>query len=295
MKKVLRANLEGYLFIMPWLIGLVCLTIGPMLLSLYMSLTEWDLFSPPRFVGLGNYQKLIFGDPLFWKSLGNTVYYVGGRVPVVIILALVVAVLLNQRIPLRNFLRTVYYLPTVTPEVAMFVLWVWMFDPGNGIINDLLALVGIKPGPEWLGSSDWAMPALIIVATWSIGSVMVIFLAGLQGVPQHLYEAAELDGAGAWHKVRHVTLPLITPVIFFNLIMGIIGAFQMFTKAFVMTNGGPANATLMYVLYLYDQAFLWFRMGYGSALAWILFAILFILTFIMFRRSQWVYYEGRGR
>ncbi|SRR5579883_2628160 len=295
MKKVLRANLEGYLFIMPWLIGLVCLTIGPMLLSLYMSLTEWDLFSPPRFVGLGNYQKLIFGDPLFWKSLGNTVYYVGGRVPVVIILALVVAVLLNQRIPLRNFLRTAYYLPTVTPEVAMFVLWVWMFDPGNGIINDLLALVGIKPGPEWLGSSDWAMPALIIVATWSIGSVMVIFLAGLQGVPQHLYEAAELDGAGAWHKVRHVTLPLITPVIFFNLIMGIIGAFQMFTKAFVMTNGGPANATLMYVLYLYDQAFLWFRMGYGSALAWILFAILFILTFIMFRRSQWVYYEGRGR
>jgi len=260
-----------------------------------MSMTEWDLFTPPRFVGLGNYQKILFADPLFWKSLGNTVYYVGGRVPIVIVLALAIAVLLNARIPLRDFLRTVYYLPTVTPEVAMFLLWVWMFDPSAGVINNLLALVGIKPGPEWLGSSDWAMPALIIVATWSIGSVMVIFLAGLQGVPQHLYEAAELDGAGGWGKIRHVTLPLISPVIFFNLIMGIIGAFQMFTKAFVMTNGGPANATLMYVLYLYDQAFLWFRMGYGSALAWILFAVLFVLTFIMFRRSQWVYYEGRGR
>lgn len=289
------SNYEGYLFILPWLLGLVFLRLGPMVLSLWMSLNEWDLFSPPRFVGLGNYERLLTQDPLFWQSLSNTVIYVGGRVPLVLILALGVAILLNQRIPIRNALRTVYYLPTVTPEVAMFLLWVWMFEPNVGVINSLLATFGVSPGPLWLGSTEWAKPALIIVSTWGLGSIMVIFLAGLQGVPQHLYEAADLDGANMWHKVRHVTLPLITPVIFFNLIMGIIGSFQMFTKAFVMTHGGPANATLMYVLYLYNQAFNWFRMGYGSALAWVLFILLFAFTVIMFRRSQWVYYEGRGR
>lgn len=287
--------LEGYLFILPWLLGLVLLRLGPMIISLYMSLMEWDLFRPPQFVGLANYERLLTADPLFWRSLGNTAYYVGGRVPLVLLLALLVAILLNQRVPIRNVLRTVYYLPTVTPEVAMFLLWVWMFEPNVGIINSLLAMLGVKPGPLWLGSTEWAKPALIIVSAWGLGSIMVIFLAGLQGVPQHLYEAAELDGANVWHKIRHVTIPLITPVIFFNLIMGIIGSFQMFTKAFVMTGGGPANSTLMYVLYLYHQAFLWFRMGYGSAMAWVLFAVLFVFTFIMFRRSQWVYYEGRGR
>lgn len=286
-----RESLEGYLFILPWLIGLVLLYIGPMLLSLYMSLTEWDLFSPPRFIGLGNFQKMA-GDQYFWKSLVNTAIYVGGRVPLVLILALFIALLLNQNIPMRNYLRTAYYLPVVTPQVAMFLLWTWMFQPDAGIINEALALVGID-GPNWLGSTAWAKPALILVSAWGIGSIMVIFLAGLQGVPQHLYEAADLDGANVWQKLRHVTLPLLTPVIFFNLIMGIIQSFQVFAKAFVMTAGGPANATLMYVLYLYNQAFLWFRMGYGAALAWVLFAILFGFTYIMFRRSQWVYYEAR--
>jgi multiple sugar transport system permease protein len=286
-----RQYLEGYLFILPWLLGLVLLYLGPMLMSLYMSLTEWDLFSPPRFVGLDNYQKML-NDQYFWKSLSNTALYVGGRVPLVLALALFVALLLNQKIPFRNYLRTAYYLPVVTPQVAMFLLWAWMFQPDVGIINEALGFFGIK-GPNWLGSTAWAKPALILVSSWGIGSIMVIFLAGLQGVPQHLYEAAELDGAGALHKLRHVTLPLITPVIFFNLIMGIIQSFQVFAKAIVMTNGGPANATLMYVLYLYNNAFLWFRMGYGATLAWALFAILFVFTYVMFRRSQWVYYEAR--
>ncbi|HXF64234.1 MAG TPA: sugar ABC transporter permease [Caldilineaceae bacterium] len=284
--------LRGYLFISPWLLGLVLLYLGPMILSLYMSMTNWDLFTTPRFIGLENYSRMM-QDGLFWKSLLNTVIYVGGRVPLVLLLALVVAILLNQNIPGRNFLRTAYYLPVVTPQVAMFLLWVWMFEPNVGIINHVLAWFGVSPGPQWLGHPFWAKPALIIVSAWGIGSIMVIFLAGLQGVPQQLYEAAELDGASAWHKVRHVTLPMITPVIFFNLIMGIIGSFQVFTKAIIMTSGGPANATLMYVLYLYNQAFLWFRMGYGAALAWVLFGILFAFTYIMFKRSAWVYYEGR--
>ncbi len=288
-----RSYLQGYLFIGPWLLGLVLLYLGPMLLSFYMSLTNWDLFTTAKFVGLANYQQMFFSDGLFWKSLANTAIYVGGRVPIVLLVALTVAILLNQEIPGRNFLRTAYYLPVVTPQVAMFLLWVWMFEPNVGLINYVLSLVGISPGPQWLGHPTWAKPALIIVSVWSIGSIMVIFLAGLQGVSKQLYEAAELDGANNWHKIIHVTLPMITPVIFFNMIMGIIQSFQMFDKAFVMTSGGPANATLMYVLYLYNQAFLWFRMGYGAALAWVLFAILFIFTSIMFRRSAWVYYEGR--
>lgn len=287
-----RTYLQGYLFISPWLIGLLLLYLGPMLLSFYMSMTDWDLFTSPKFIGLDNYRKM-FQDALFWKSLVNTLVYVGGRVPLVLVVALFVAILLNQKIPGRNFLRTAYYLPVVTPQVAMFLLWVWMFEPNVGIINYVLGWFGVSPGPQWLGHPFWAKPALIIVSTWGIGSIMVIFLAGLQGVPQQLYEAAELDGASSWHKTLYVTLPLITPVIFFNCIMGIIGSFQMFAKAFIMTGGGPANATLMYVLYLYNQAFLWFRMGYGAALAWVLFAILFVFTYIMFKRSAWVYYEGR--
>lgn len=285
--------LEGYLFIAPWLLGLILLRIGPMFVSLYMSLNEWDLFRPPIWLGLGNYQKMA-SDPLFWTSLKNTVIYVGGRVPLVLVLSLTVAILLNQAIPLKNILRTVYYLPVVTPEVAMYLLWIWMFQPDVGIINRMLSFIGIK-GPNWLGSMEFAKPALIIVSSWGIGSIMVVFLAGLQGVPAHLYEAAELDGANMWNRIWNVTIPLITPVIFFNMIMGIIGSFQMFSKAYVMTGGGPGYATLMYVLYLYQQAFVWFRMGYGSALAWVLFAILFIFTLTMFKRSQWVYYEGARR
>jgi multiple sugar transport system permease protein len=285
---------EGYLFILPWLIGLVLFRAGPMVVSLALSFTRWDLMRPPRFVGLENYENILFDDPLFWKSLQNTAIYVAGRVPLVLALALLVALLLNQAIPWQSFFRTAYYLPVVTPEVATALLWAWMFEPNFGVINSLLKVFGVA-GPPWLASTEWALPAVIIVSTWSIGSIMVIYLAGLQGVPQHLYEAAELDGANALQKVRHVTVPYLTPVIFFNLVVGVVGSFQIFTKIRVMTNGGPANATMVYVLYLYNQAFQWLKMGYGAALAWILFLLLFALTVIMFRRQRWVYYEGARR
>lgn len=287
-------TIQGYLFISPWLLGLILLQIGPMLLSLYMSLNIWDLFRPPTFVGLGNYKSL-FQDELFWTSLANSAIYVTGRVPLVLLLSLFVAVLLNQRIPFRNFLRTAYYLPSVTPQIAMLMLWIMMFEPDWGLINWSLGLIGIDPGPRWLASLKWAKPALILVSAWGIGGTMVIFLAGLQGVPKQLYEAAELDGANTLKKMWHVTLPMISPVIFFNLVMSVISSFQMFTKAFVMTAGGPGYATLMYVLYLYNQAFMWFKMGYGSAMAWVLFALLFGFTVIMFKRSAWVYYESKAQ
>lgn len=291
MRRKTKLAVTGYLFILPWLIGLMLLKIGPMLISLYMSLNVWDLFRPPTFIGLGNYRGLL-EDPLFWTSLSNTVIYVAGRVPLILMLSLMIALLLNQPIPLRNFLRTAYYLPSVTPTVAMCMLWIWLFEPRVGLVNYTLGFVGIRPGPRWLGSLQWAKPALILMSAWGLGGTMVIFLAGLQGIPEHLYEAASLDGANALHRAWYITLPMISSVIFFTLVMGIIRSFQVFTQAFVMTLGGPANATLMYVLYLYNQAFNWFRMGYGSAMAWVLLAILFVFTYVMFKRSAWVYYES---
>jgi len=285
-----RDNRDGLLFISPWLLGLLLLRIGPMLLSLYISFHEWDYFREPTFIGMGNYVRL-FQDPLFWTSLKNTATYTAGRTVLVLSAALIVAVLLNQKIPLRNFLRTAYYLPSVTPSIAMMMLWIMLLDPTWGLVNTLLGYVGIT-GPGWFASKQWAMPGLILTTLFQIGPTMVIFLAGLQGVPESLYEAADLDGANAFQKTRHVTLPLITPVIFFNLIMSIINAFQVFTSAFVITDGGPAYATFVYVLYLYNQAFLYFRMGVGSAMAWILLLLLLGFTYIMFRRSSWVYYEA---
>lgn len=289
-----KTALAGFFFISPWLIGLIVMQLGPMFYSMYLSLNNFDLFRPPTWVGLGNYQKLLTNDKLFWTALGNTAYYVVGRVPFALMLSLFVAVLLNQKIPLRSFLRTAYYLPSVTPQIAMIMLWIWLFDPQWGLINWFLGLFGI-PGLPWLASVEWAKPSLILMSGWSIGATMIIFLAGLQGVPEHLYEAAELDGATTLRKIWHVTLPMISPVIFFNVVMGVISSFQMFEKAFVMTGGGPGYATFVYALYIYNQAFMWFRMGYGAALAWVLFAILFVFTYIMFRRQAWVYYEAGGR
>jgi multiple sugar transport system permease protein len=294
-RKVLRENVEGYLFISPFLVGLLLLKLGPMLASAYFSLTSWDSLRPPQFIGLENYRKLFFEDPLFLKSLGVTTYYVAGRLPLVMIVALSIAILLNQAIPGRRGLRTIYYLPVVTPVVATALLWMWIFQPRFGAINSVLAWFGVT-GPGWISSPEWAVPSLILVSVWSsAGSMMVIYLAGLQGVPQTLYEAATIDGANWLHRIRHVTLPMITPVILFNLVLGLITSFQVFTNAYVMTQGGPANATMFYMLYLYNNAFQWLKMGYASAMAWVLFIILAVLTAIVFRRSGWVYYEGSAR
>jgi len=292
-RRALRRDLEGYLFALPWILGLIAFRLGPMVASILLSFSSWNVLQPPEWVGLRNYTDLI-KDPLFWTSLWNTLYYVGGRVPLVMVTALIAASLLRRTFFATKIYRTIYYLPTITPAVSAALLWTWMFDPLYGIINALLGMVGIK-GPGWLADTSWAMPTLILVNLWAIGSTMVIYLAGLQGVPVQLYEAAEIDGADRWAKIWHVTIPMVTPVIFFNLVMGVIFAFQVFVNAYVMTNGGPANATLVYVLYLYQQGFQFLHMGYASALAWVLFLIIFAFTVVIFRSSGWVYYEGASR
>ncbi len=291
-----REAFEGYLAISPWLLGLAIFTVGPIIASLYFSFTEYEVVKTPVWIGLANYQRLA-GDRLFWQSLKVTGTYVGASVPLGIVLSFAVALLMNQKVRLIGFFRTAYYMPNLVPAVGSAILWIWIFNPEFGLLNTALATIGIK-GPLWLGHSKWALPALIIMSLWGVGGGMLIYLAGLQGIPTDLYEAAEVDGATAWRRFVHVTVPQMTPVLFFNLIMGIIGSFQVFTAGYIMTGGGPRYATYFYVLYLYNNAFQYFRMGYASALAWILAVIILFFTLLVFRSSTaWVYYEGqlRGR
>lgn len=289
-----RVQWEGYLFIAPWLIGFVLFTLGPILISLYLSMTKWDLLRPqPQWVGLNNYRDL-FHDPDFFISLQRTLYYTGVSVPLGMAGSLGVAMLLNRKAPGISIFRTIYYLPAVTSSVAMFLLWRWLLNPEFGLVN--YALHGLLRTPQgwpgWLSDPTWAMPALILMNLWYLGGGMIIYLAGLQGIPEHLYEAAELDGAGAWRKFTAVTVPMLTPTIFFNLVMSVIGSFQVFTQAYVMTQGGPAKATLFYVLLLYQQAFDFLRFGYASAMAWILFVVIAALTAVNFKLApKWVHYE----
>ncbi|NPV07089.1 MAG: sugar ABC transporter permease [Anaerolineae bacterium] len=291
-----REAIEGYVSISPWLFGLVIFTLGPIVASLYFSFTEYEVVKTPVFIGLDNYQRLV-GDRLFWQSLKVTGTYVGVSVPVGILLSFAVALLMNQKVRLIGFFRTAYYMPNLVPAVGSAILWIWIFNPEFGLLNTFLASIGIQ-GPLWLAHSKWALPALIIMSLWGVGGGMLIYLAGLQGIPTDLYEAAEVDGAGQWRRFLHVTVPQMTPVLFFNLVMGIIGSFQVFTAGYIMTGGGPRYATYFYVLYLYNNAFQYFRMGYASALAWILAIIILFFTLLVFRSSSaWVYYEGqlRGR
>jgi len=289
----LRTDAWGYLFILPWVIGFLLFTIGPMLISLALSFTTYDL-SEVRYAGLHNYHYLLGRDPLFWKSLANTAIYVAFSVPLGLTGSLLLAMLLDTNARGISIFRTVYYLPSLTPAVASSLLWMWLLHPDIGIINFALRHLGVTHPPGWLQSESWALPSMVLMSLWGIGGArMIIFLAGLQGISEHYYEAAKIDGANAWRRFLHITLPLITPVIFFNLVLGVIGAFQVFTNAYIMTEGGPNNATLFYALYLYRNAFVYFKMGRASAMAWILFAILFVFTFIQFRRSRrWVHYEG---
>jgi multiple sugar transport system permease protein len=293
-----RESLWAYAFIGPWIIGFVILTIGPMLASLFFSFTEYDIVSAPRWIGLTNYKNLIH-DQLFWHSLSVTFKYAVIALPLGLIISYLIAVLLNQKISGINVWRTVYFLPSVIAGVAVALLWGRIFDPKFGILNPFLAQFGIK-GPGWLSDPQWAIPALVIMSLWSVGGNVIIYLAGLQGVPTDLYDAAKVDGATAWQRFRHVTLPMTTPVIFYNLILGLIGTFQYFTEVYVLTNGtgDPARATLFYNLYLYQNAFRYFHMGYASTMAWVLFIIVLGITLLIFRSSDaWVYYEGqlRGR
>ncbi|MBE0696908.1 MAG: sugar ABC transporter permease, partial [Anaerolineaceae bacterium] len=247
---------------------------------------------PPEFVGLENFHEL-FRDPLFFKSMGNTLYIVALAVPLQIIAAFAMALLLNQKVLGQAVYRTAYYIPSIVPAVATAALWLYVLQPQWGLLNGLLETFGI-PGPGWLASEIWAKPAIVMVMVWASGGTMVIYLAGLQDIPKEYYEAAEIDGANWFYKFTHVTLPLMTPTIFFTLVMGVIGTFQVFSVIFVLTDGmgGPVNSTLVYLIYIYRNAFAFFRMGYSSAMAWILFMIILILTLINFRFARfWVHYE----
>jgi multiple sugar transport system permease protein len=297
-----RAELwTGYAFISPWVLGFLAFTAGPMIISIVISFSSWSMLSSPSWVGWENYERLFASDPLFSESLGNTLFYVALSVPLTTALALGLALLLNQRVPGMTIFRSIFFLPSITNLVAVSILWLWIFNPEFGLLNSALRALGVQ-GPLWLQSETWAKPALVLMSLWGVGGSMIIFLATLQGVPQELYEAAELDGAGSFSRFLHITLPMISPAMFFSLVMGFIGGFQVFTQAFVMTGtaqpgteGGPNNATLFMVLYLYKKAFQEFQMGYASAIAWVLFVIILAFTLIQRKLGQrWVYYEAGG-
>ncbi|WP_433003561.1 carbohydrate ABC transporter permease [Kribbella sp. CA-294648] len=280
----------GVLLAVPAVLGFLIFTAGPMIASLGFSLTDWQIGGTPSFAGAGNYRALL-DDELFWKSLSVTTYYTLGAVPLMLIVALAVAMLLNQRVRGLPVWRTIFYLPTLVPAIANVVLWIWIFNPDFGLLNSLLRQGGLPTG-MWIYAENTAIPSLIVMSTWGFGNTMVIFLAGLQGVPRHLYEAVSVDGAGPLRRFWHITLPMLTPTIFYNLVVGVIGTFQVFNQAYVMTEGGPNNATLFYVYYLFRKAFSEGEMGYASALAWVLFMIIVFVTFLLFRNARrWVYYE----
>ena len=289
----------GYLFISPWVIGFIVFTIGPMLASFYYSFTDYNLASPPKWVGIDNYVHLLTKDPLFWKSLQVTLYYAILSLPLGLALSFIIAIFLNQKIPFVNGWRTIYFLPSVISGVGVTLLWVRIFNPRVGMLTPLLASVGIK-APNFLQDSNWIIPALVMMGLWGIGGGMIIYLAGLQGVPTDMYDAAKVDGANIFQRFRFVTLPMTTPIIFYNLVMDLISTFQYFTTVYVATGGtgGPNRASLFYNLYLYQNAFKFNEMGYASTMAWVLFVLVVSLTLLVFRSSTaWVYYEGqlRGR
>ena len=294
-----REAIWAYILISPWIIGFIVFTAGPMIASAVLSLMEYDVVSSARFIGLENWRYMFIEDPLFWHSLKVTLTYAIAAIPLGLVLGLALALLLNANVPGITVWRTIFYMPSVVSGVAVAVLWLYIFNPRFGILNWALSWFGIK-GPGWLSSPDWAMPALIIMSLWGVGGGMIVYLAGLQGIPTALYEAATIDGANKWQQFWRITLPLITPVILYNLVTGIISTFQYFTQVYVMTNppGSPANSTLVYNLHLYVNTFRWNRFGFGSAMAWFLLFVVLGMTMLVFRSSAaWVYYEGelRGR
>jgi len=278
-------------FLAPNLLGFLVFTAFPVLASLALSLTRWDLITPPVFVGVGNY-ALLLRDPLFWKVLFNTVYYTAGTVPLGIAVSLAFAVALNEPIRGRLGLRAVYFMPVVSSTVAVAMVWRWIYSPDFGLLNYLLSYLHLPVTP-WLASTTWAMPAIIVMSIWKdMGYGIVIFLAGLQGIPQHLYDAAAVDGASRWQQFWGITLPLLSPTTFFVSVVYAINSFQVFGQIYMMTQGGPAHATSTMVYYIFQNAFQFFKMGYASALAWILFAVVFLFTLVQVRyQSTWVHYE----
>jgi multiple sugar transport system permease protein len=297
-----REAWAGVLFASPVIVGLLALAAYPAAAMFYYSFTDYNILRPPLWTGWSNYQDMVTNDPEFWTSLGNTVYYVAISVPVGLVVSLTLALLLNQKLRTVPLFRALFYLPSVVPTVAGTLIWLWILNPQYGIINQALGALGIQ-GPSWLSDTAWSKPGLILMSLWGIGPSVIIFLAGLQDVPQILYEAATIDGAGMLRRFWKVTLPLITPTLLFNLVLGIINAFQVFAQAYIYSqtatgdgqgaSGNPGESTLMFVVYLYAKAFRDFDMGYACALALVLFLIILALTLLVLATSRrWVYYEG---
>jgi multiple sugar transport system permease protein len=288
-----RRNITGYLFISPFILGFIIWFLIPALIALYLSVNDWNLIRAPEFVGFANFQRL-FSDPLLPQALKATFLYTIISVPVGLMLSFGLAMLLNNQLPGIGIFRTIFYLPSIIPAVASAALWAWMYNTEFGLINVIIRAFG-GPKIPWLQSPQWALPALILISLWGVGGSMIIFLAGLQGIPDIYYEAAEIDGAGRWAKMRHITLPLMSPVFFFNLVIGFINSSQVFIVGYLVTDGGPVNATLFLVLYIYRTAFRSLNMGYAAALSWVLFFILMGLSFLVFRYiGNRVYYENPG-
>lgn len=285
-------TLTGWLMASPWILGFLLFFAFPMLASIVLSFMEWDLISPPVFIGLENYHDLLVVDPLAIQSLKITLLLSFFSIPLTVVGGLIIAMLLNTEIRGLPVFRTIYYLPAVLPAIAVALLWRWVFSSEFGLINFFLSLVGID-GPAWLSDKMWVLPSFVIMRLWSVGGMMVIYLAGLQSIPTTYYEAAKIDGANFLHRTFKITLPLLSPTIFFQLIVGFIFTMQIFTEPMMMTGGGPANASLFTILYLYRQAFQYFNMGYASALAWLFFLVVLLLTLLLFWTARyWVYYES---
>jgi multiple sugar transport system permease protein len=293
-----KESIYGYIFVLPWIIGFLAFTAGPLAFSFMASFTNYNITSQMDFVGGDNYQGLFTEDSLFWTSLWNTLYFVIFSVPLTTIGAILLSALLNQDIPGIRFFRTLYYLPAVLSGVGVYLLWMQLLDPGTGMVNLVLSWFNID-GPNWLFDPDWTKPSLIFMKLWSVGGSMLLYLASMQGVSKSLYEAAEIDGANTWRKFINITLPMISPVIFFDVVTSLIGGFQIFQEAYVMSangEGGPANSLLFYNLYMWRQAFENFNMGYAMAMSWILFIIVFVLTMINLKLApRWVHYEGEEK
>jgi len=287
-----REAMWFYIMVSPWVLGFLIFTVGPMIYSIYLSFTDWDLFTPPNLIGWDNFIKLFKRDKIFWKSVRNTLYYASLTVSLGMILSLFIANLLNK--PLRGMrsLRTLIYVPATVPAVASSLLFIKLLAPDAGLVNRFLALFGID-GPAWILDPVWVKPALILMSLWGVGGSVTLLLAGMKGIPTEFYEAAAIDGAKPRQQFFHITLPLLSPVIFFELVMGLIGSLQVFTQVYIVTGGGPNNASQMIVPYLFDNAFRWYKMGYASAMAWVLFGLILIFTLLVFRSSSvWVFYES---
>ena len=287
-----RRLLTGLMFVSPWLLGFLLWTLYPLLSSAYYSFTRYDLIKPPIWIGLGNFKEIFTDDPRFWTVVYNTLFYVGISVPLGVIVAFLLATLLNTKIVARSTFRAIFYIPAIVPAVCSAMVWLFIYNNQYGVINNILRGLG-QPIIPFLSSVEWAKPSLIVISVWATGTAVVIFLAALQDVPRTLYEAATVDGANSWHKFRHITLPMCSPIILYSLVIGIIGGFSTFLMPYLLTNGGPMASTEFYAMNLYRQAFEFFRMGKASALAWIMAITVALMTALLFKTSgSWVFYGG---